>query len=358
MSSEPLAIDLFCGLGGWTYGLLAEGYRVIGFDIERHDYGGDEHYPAQLVLQDVLTLHGSQFRDATLIVASPPCQEYSYMAMPWTRAKKIAAEYRAGMRDTKQLTALFDACFRIQREACEAAGRHIPLIVENVRGAVPWVGPCQGKFGSFYLWGDVPPLLPIAARATMKLGVAHRPGGATNFHRDLNNGVKTAGFRFDGNGGSFQSASVETTGVKAPGMNWSNQEMRGQNFSRLAGRHAEGQKGFIKQVDSNGCIRRLMNVYADRDSEGQKTKGHINRRDGHSHTRHLTNQAEHDEVRENRDLNNGVKAGKSCRPKCSGWGVAQHTGSKSAARKRASAIIAQIPFVLAQYIAAYYKEGL
>jgi len=28
-----LAIDLFCGLGGWTEGLLAEGYEVIGFDI-------------------------------------------------------------------------------------------------------------------------------------------------------------------------------------------------------------------------------------------------------------------------------------------------------------------------------------
>jgi site-specific DNA-cytosine methylase len=55
----PLAIDLFCGLGGWTEGLLAEGYFVVGFDIERHKYGG-ERYPGHLVLQDVLTIHGSQ----------------------------------------------------------------------------------------------------------------------------------------------------------------------------------------------------------------------------------------------------------------------------------------------------------
>lgn len=68
---KPLAIDLFCGLGGWTEGLLAEGYDVVGFDIERHVYG-EHRYSAQLVLQDVLTLHGSQFKDATLIVASPP----------------------------------------------------------------------------------------------------------------------------------------------------------------------------------------------------------------------------------------------------------------------------------------------
>jgi site-specific DNA-cytosine methylase len=35
---KPLAIGLFCGLGGWTEGLLAEGYDVVGFDIEQHVY--------------------------------------------------------------------------------------------------------------------------------------------------------------------------------------------------------------------------------------------------------------------------------------------------------------------------------
>lgn len=148
--SAPLAIDLFCGLGGWTEGLLAEGYRVVGFDIERHAYG-DAKYPAQLVLQDVLTLHGSQFKDAALIVASPPCQAYSYRAMPWKRAKALPPPDNS----------LFDACFRIKREACEAAGHHIPLVVENVRGAQPYVGRAFARFGSYYLWGDVPALLPV-----------------------------------------------------------------------------------------------------------------------------------------------------------------------------------------------------
>ncbi len=221
---KPQLIDLYCGLGGWAEGALAQGYEVVGFDIERHEYevpvrvNGVEvgrpvaKYPAQLVLQDALTLHGSQFRDAACIVASPPCTEYSYMAMPWTRAKQIARALRGngefpegytGSRTIPQLNALFDACFRIQREANEAnakcrrcAGRggyfepvhhfqedsspfelcleckgtgksgrpYIPLIVENVKGAQPWVGPARWHHGSFYLWGDVPALMPFTGR--------------------------------------------------------------------------------------------------------------------------------------------------------------------------------------------------
>jgi hypothetical protein len=214
----PLAIDIFCGLGGWADGLLAEGYDVVGFDIERHEYG-EHRYPGHLVIQDVLTLHGSQFRDAALIVASPPCQAYSYRAMPWSRARALPPPCNA----------LFEACFRIQREACEAAGRHIPLIVENVRGAQKWVGRARWNFGSFYLWGDVPALMPITlGRSAMKLGIAHRPNGETNFN-----------------------------GFKSQGMNWSDQTKHGQDFTRIAVRQAaEGRKGVgagAEWFDGNLC---------------------------------------------------------------------------------------------------------
>src|SRR6516164_4424609 len=154
---KPLGIDLFCGLSGWGHGLHAEGFEVIGFDIEdMHASLGVERPPwFQLVLQDVLTLHGRQFRDTTLIVASPPCQAYSYRAMPWKRAKALPPP------DNR----LFEVCFRIQREASEAAGRHIPLIVENVRGAQKWVGRARWNFGSFYLWGYVPALMPFTNKS-------------------------------------------------------------------------------------------------------------------------------------------------------------------------------------------------
>jgi hypothetical protein len=143
---KPLAIDLYCGLGGWAEGFLAEGFDVIGFDIERRPY------PGQLVLQDVLTLDGAQFRDAAAIVGSSPCQEFSYRAMPWKRAKALPPPELG--------TRLFEAQFRIQREASAAAGRHIPMVVENVCGAQRWVGSAAWHDGSFYLWGDVPALMP------------------------------------------------------------------------------------------------------------------------------------------------------------------------------------------------------
>lgn len=143
---KPLVIDLFCGLGGWAEGFLSADYDVIGFDIEFRPYAG------QLVIQDVCTLHGSQFKNAHCIVASPPCQAYSYRAMPWKRAKDLPPPDNT----------LFEACFRIQREAIEATDRYIPLIVENVRGAQKWVGRAAWKYKNFYLWGDVPALMPSA----------------------------------------------------------------------------------------------------------------------------------------------------------------------------------------------------
>jgi len=160
--TAPLAIDLCCGLGGWTEGLLAEGWRVRGYDIEVHEYG-DARYPAELVIRNVLEMHGSELADADLIVASPPCQAYSYMAMPWKLAKAKAAAIRADETGEKlrDLNAIFNACFRLQREASKVAGRYIPMVVENVRGAQPWIGRAAWNFGSYYLWGDVPSLMPF-----------------------------------------------------------------------------------------------------------------------------------------------------------------------------------------------------
>ncbi len=186
---RPLAVDLYTGLHGWAEGLEAEGFYTIGVDLEDMSAQLGEPKPEHfsLLIQDVRTLHGSQFKDAALIVGSSPCQEFSYRAMPWKRAKALGPP-ELGIE-------LFEAQFRIQREASEAAGRDIPMVVENVRGAQPYVGRARWNYGSYYLWGDVPALMPSTAAR------------------------KVAGFRFDGSGGSFQTAAVNDH-VKVAGLDW------------------------------------------------------------------------------------------------------------------------------------------
>jgi hypothetical protein len=290
---KPLVIDLFCGLGGWAEGFLSEGFDVIGFDIERHDYGTGG-YPGQLVLQDVLTLHGSQFKDAACIVCSPPCQEYSYMAMPFSRGKKIAAALRGngefperytGSRTIGELNALFHACFRIQHEASEAAGRHIPMVVENVWGAQPWVGKAVFNYGSFYLWGDVPALMPTT-----------KPR------------------------------------AKAPGMNWSDQTKRGQDFTRCA---AAG--GYKREKVSN-----------QRESDAVKHGGDCFNDPTWPGKQGGVKQAGISKARKNGKGNSSAA-----------WfqDGASSYGSKSNSRKAASAQIAKIPFTLARHIARCLKPA-
>ena len=245
------------------------------------------------------------------------------MAMPWSRAKQIAAAIRGGpiefpegytgSRTVAQLTALFDACFRIQREACEAAGRHIPMVVENVKGAQPWVGRAKANFGSFYFWGDVAMVggQVVAGRPQFgqTVNAARRRGGKVdgfNFHQFEKTGQP---------GGSFQSAAVKTT-------------------------------------------------------------GHANRRDGFDHTRQLTNQAESDAVKVGglnwsghgepgyKPQGFNVVAAQRYRTKQEGSGPAWFDSglckksSRSDSRKAASAQIARIPFPLASYIARQFRPAL
>ena len=272
------AFDLYCGLGGWAEGFLSEGFRVIGFDIEAHDYGTGG-YSGELVLRDVRSLLGvelvREYGIPAVIVGSPPCQEPSYRAMPWKNAKAevptvlpdwwTKPESKMSRAEATEwvkwrtehprpapvlFITLFNECFRIQREVSEAVGRYIPLIVENVQGAQKWVGRAAWHFGSYYLWGDVPALMPITLKA-----------------------------------------------------------------------------------------------------DHTKTVGHLNIRDGHTHTWHLTNQAEHikNEGGSWFAIAHNTVSGHSRNPV--GAGIKQPGISRPAA----SALIAKIPFPLAQHIARCFK---
>jgi hypothetical protein len=325
---KPLCIDLYCGLGGWTEGFLAEGYDCIGFDIERHDYGSGG-YPSQLVLQDVLTLHGSQFRDAACIVASPPCQEFSSRAMPWKRRAAALARAVAIWEDdggsakgTAAMpivdTRLFDACFRIQREASEAAGHHIPLVVENVKGAQPWVGRAAWHHGSYFLWGDVPALMlftsGVKGNAPRGDGKNPKGTGATSWFfqgrsdpRDSQGAIETAR---KNNGGSWfaQAHNTESGHSRNP--------VTGEGIKQ----GGSGAAWFDKALDER------------RKAAGTKAGGH--------------SWASGSEWQERR---NGDSFG---------WSKGtplRNNNSHSTARKEASAQIAKIPFELASHIARCFK---
>lgn len=139
-----MVVDLFCGRGGWSRAFLTRGHHVIGIDLVRCPT-----YPerAEFRQADVGSLDGAQFRGASLIVASPPCDEFSPFAMPWTRARKPPYPSN-GIR-------LFRAAERIASEA------GAPLVIENVRSAQGFVGRAVLHVGPYYLWGDgVPPLTP------------------------------------------------------------------------------------------------------------------------------------------------------------------------------------------------------
>jgi hypothetical protein len=241
----------------------------------------------------VLTLHGSQFRNADLIVASPPCQGYSYRAMPWKRAKALPPPDNT----------LFESCFRIQREACAAAGRHIPLIVENVRGAQKWVGRARWNYGSFYLWGDVPALMPpISSRAKLKGG--------------------DAGWRERGPGRQLQDSAIKNLG-----RSWFNVA---HNTTNGKGRNPDGRK----------VPDRIVHI-----------------RDGAPHTRHLTNPFEHEGIKV---PGRGAKGwfGSYAEQKATGTiSPGRMHGKNHPKRKFASAMIAKIPEPLSRFIARTFYPG-
>jgi hypothetical protein len=142
---KPIVYDLCCGSGGWATGLIVAGYRVIGYDIDPQPL-----YPGEFRQADVTALDGADMRNAVFIVASPPCEQFSRHQMPWTKRRNPPPPDLS----------IVEACWRIAAEA------GLPIILENVRAAQAWLGRAKWHCGAFYLWGDVPALMPR---------VVHRP---------------------------------------------------------------------------------------------------------------------------------------------------------------------------------------
>lgn len=145
---KPLALDLCCGKGGWALGLIAAGWDVIGIDVEEWD-----GFPGRRIIKDVRELtvedvRALDQRSVSLVVASPPCQEFSYRSFPFKHCRYL----RDNVPPDKTI---WEACEKIAKEL------DAPMILENVRGAERYMGKAKAHYGSYYLWGNVPALLPM-----------------------------------------------------------------------------------------------------------------------------------------------------------------------------------------------------
>ncbi len=163
MSEKPLCIDLFCGYGGWARGFLDAGYRVVGFDIEPKCA---KRYPGEFVLADIRNLDGRRFGGARVIVASPPCTEFSY-------ASNLRPLHGGPPRRPAEGMPLVREAFRVIREASPEW-----YAVENVRGAREAIsqefGTPRAIHGAWQLWGDFPGFIAPFMR---KMGAAAYPSG-------------------------------------------------------------------------------------------------------------------------------------------------------------------------------------
>ena len=123
-----VCLDLFCGTGGATAAFRGRSdWKVIGVDNDARR--------AADVVADVrrLPLTGN----VDFLWASPPCNEFSTMP-PGRAARRPSLD-------------LVFAAFQAVRDL-----RPKFWIIENVRGAIPFLGVPAQKIGPFCLWGYFP----------------------------------------------------------------------------------------------------------------------------------------------------------------------------------------------------------
>ncbi len=125
-----LVVDLFAGSGGATAAFRSAGWDVVAVDLDRGRRPG--------VVADIRRLPLAAERPVTLLWASPPCTEFSD-ANPNRPARPSLELVVATLEAVRTLLPRY-------------------WVLENVRGAIPFLGVPVQKIGPWCLWGYFPPL--------------------------------------------------------------------------------------------------------------------------------------------------------------------------------------------------------
>ena len=128
-----LILDLCAGLGGASKAFRDRGWRVVTLDF-------DARFGCDITADLCAWSWGGERPDFVWI--SPPCTEFARESMPWCKTG-IAPDMR-----------LVNAARRVVRESMPRLG----WTLENVRGAVPYLGKPRAIAGPFFLWGEFPPI--------------------------------------------------------------------------------------------------------------------------------------------------------------------------------------------------------
>lgn len=131
-SAAPVMLDLCCGLMGASAAMRERGWIVTTLDYDPK-FGAD-------ITADVREWHYTG-GPVDLLWMSPPCDEFARESMPWCKTGKAPD------------MSIVRACLRLVREI-----KPRYWVLENVRGALPYLGKPSTVVGPFYFWGVFPPL--------------------------------------------------------------------------------------------------------------------------------------------------------------------------------------------------------
>lgn len=163
-----IALDLYSGTGAATAAFRKHGWKVVCLDLD------PRRRPDVIADAGCLPIAGR----IDFLWASPPCTEFSdaNARIPSDRRPALECVF-ATLEAVKELRPRF-------------------WILENVRGAIPFLGIPVQKIGPFCLWGYFPPIAVSFELASWRKSKFHSAASRARIPDALSEAVYQSVFRF------------------------------------------------------------------------------------------------------------------------------------------------------------------